>query len=739
MGSFSGGRRSSRRKSASSRPNSVDWCAPLASLEACLTEKTDLIDDMKKVLPITVQAPGIVAIGMRGSGKSTILEALSGVPLSHASGLQRPVRVKIVSDPTCTKEYVLVSGTDPLFKQNTRRLEHARDLPACLAALDKDVRTDEVGRTQGMKAETNPVEDAGTPISISQEEEEAENIREELSEQSSYFTGLGGVGSSGPAEDLRLIYVRVVRPSGPTYTIIDFPAFSSPPRAEEEAYLNRVLAKERDPASLVLAVMPVKDVFDRAEVLQIAKRLDPGSKQTIGVVTKMHLVTKGMGIVEKLQMNGSKAVALPLGYVAVCAADPGNPAGTYQDVLDYEAKFFTTNPLLKGLKPERWGLTSLKSLVIHCQTNSITQRIPGLSQAIRSEIEDLSRTCVQNDERIEQKATTPRKKKSLGVFENTKDVFSKLCSEMTLVMFDINDLANGSSTRQDRKLNLGPRFLIAVETREAEARRALPVCNSSEVADWLWGELQEFGGVASNSDSIMHPIFRKAVRELFFPVLRGYAKSIIDDLDEMLKYAAEKMLEERFGAYSRLVESLTRDVTQVQETKKREADALIARLLEAELNWVLVDAVDMAHIEKETAKDMEKSKTGDRGERRSDMWGMEGVDEEQRESKLNKSKSGKVFMQSDHRGELQAMQSCLHQYVHLLLRRMFYAVPMNTRNVMINEFRDDVLSVVTGKYNEETKLRALMSEELWAGHSRQQQAVRRSALEEVMNKLDLLS
>jgi hypothetical protein len=46
-------------------------------------------------------------------------------------------------------------------------------------------------------------------------------------------------------------------------------------------------------------------------------QLDPESKRTIGVVTKMQLVTKEMGIVEKLQMTSNKALVLPLGCVLV--------------------------------------------------------------------------------------------------------------------------------------------------------------------------------------------------------------------------------------------------------------------------------------------------------------------------------------------------------------------------------------------------------------------------------------
>jgi GTP-binding protein EngB required for normal cell division len=331
----------------------------LASLETRLTEKTDLIDEMKKVLPIAVQAPGIVAIGMPGAGKSTVLEALTGVPLSRASGLRRPVKVKIVSDPTCVKEYVLVSGSDPLFKHDTKRLKSAADLPVYLVKLDTAGGLGEAaaGHLVGDKDE-DEVSDA-----IVEEEEEDVDAEEQASRPTP--PRRRDLISSG--SEAGLIYVRVVRPSGPTYTIMDFPGFASPPDTAQEAYLRRVLEEDNDPDKLILAVLSIKHAFDHADIIHLAKRLDPASKRTIGVVTKSHLVTKNMGIVEKLQMNSIKPLVLPLGYVAVCAADPNNFAANRPEIMQFESAFFTSNPLLKGLRRERWGLISLKSLVLNCQ------------------------------------------------------------------------------------------------------------------------------------------------------------------------------------------------------------------------------------------------------------------------------------------------------------------------------------------------------------------------------------
>ena len=84
---------------------SLDTSLDIDVLESRLTEKTDLIDELSTIWPIEIQAPSIIAIGARGSGKSTMLETLTGVPLPHNLGgsTRRPLKVRIVSDPTCVR------------------------------------------------------------------------------------------------------------------------------------------------------------------------------------------------------------------------------------------------------------------------------------------------------------------------------------------------------------------------------------------------------------------------------------------------------------------------------------------------------------------------------------------------------------------------------------------------------------------------------------------------------------
>lgn len=230
--------------------------------------------------------------------------------------------------------------------------------------------------------------------------------------------------------------------------------------------------------------------------------------------------------------------------------------------------------------------------------------------------------------------------------------------------------------------------------------------------------------------------------QLCFPHLRVYARTVVEDADAILKEVMGALIDERFGEFSRLVEALKRDVALTQARKRSEAEGLITRLLESEVNWICVNDVDLQRIQKEVEAGLAQPGHERRKSVEAELWGEDpsAVPEMGTEGAgLGIGKSGKPLLQTEESRELRAMQLALHAYVRLLLRRIFYAVPMNVRNVIMNEFRQDLVHLVAEKYNDEAKLRTLMSEEMYINHKRAQRGERKMALEDMLRKLDLLS
>jgi len=504
------------------------------------------------------------------------------------------------------------------------------------------------------------------------------------------------------------------------------------------------------------------------------------------VVTKMNLVEKDMNIVQKLQMTSRKDCLLPLGYVAIHAGGsssssssskikssfPSDPHG-WKAALEAEKQFFNTNALLRGLKPERWGLESLKSMVVSFQSNGIAQQIPETMLKIRNEL-----TALRGGKEAEKegggKGLEGLKRgghdgKNVAMFgENTgTDHFTGLCSETASLASEMKELANGGRTRQERNFNLGVRFLSSMDMREKHATELMPRFCSPESEAWLVKELEEFRGAVNNSDTMMHPIFKKAVREVCFPVLRQYAKNVKDDTAHIMTEVFSLLIDERFVNYPRLAEALKRDVLVVQQEKMKVADELIDRLLEAELNWVFIREKDMHLLQKEVETGLGVST---HPQQKMHEWSLiaEGGAESKTSGSSNSSSNinalftslegtaaaassssslarptvpaaSSVLRPAGLSQEVRAMQLSLDGYVRLLLCRNFYAIPMNVRNIIVNEFRQGFVATVAEKYNDEQRLRMLMLEEMWVNQKRQQDAQRQVDLEGILLKMDQLS
>ena len=683
------------------RKGSVDAAMAweLDVLEAPLQAKTDFIDDLSILWPLNkqVKAPGIIVMGAHGAGKSSILHALTGMPFPHSSdsdSTRRPIKMQISSDPTTDEIYALVSTVDPACspdKNSTTRASKLEDLSRVLAKLN--------GETESR---------------------------------------------IGEEERGQAIYVKVVRPSGTAYTVVDLPGVD-----EKDPESVRVAEEfmRNEPNSLILVVLPLVDVFERAFPMALAKKVDPESRRTIGVVTKTDLVQKEMEAVEKLQMTSHTGVSLPLGYIAVRLANEKEKHKSRKQLLEKEHALFTTNPLLAGLRPERWGSVTLKKLVVDYQCNAIGHLVPDVCRRLHAELRELEK------EEEEEAAAEPEGKKRMGgkLLSDHQEFFRKLCTDANSLGFEIGELALSSDTRKDRQLNLGARLTGAIKKHEEEARRALPAAVASKVGPWLNPSEGEIEGVISeprvyvSRETMSHDLFRKSVREVCGPVLRAYATALLGEATLQLREVTHVLVQEKFQEFPWLVESVKHEINLLLQKKKGEAERVLGRIVASEMNWCFLNEADLNAVEREVALNMAGKSGGGLG------FGKVAPSGEQPNQQLHWSAEmsevlspserdvgGKGLNRVDSTRDTRMRELALDAYVRLLLRRIFYVIPMNIRNVILNEFRRDLVSMVAEKYNDETKLRTVMSEELWKVQQRQQRVERKASLKDLMKNLDML-
>lgn len=310
-------------------------------LEACEVIR----EDLKKE---GISVPGIVVCGAQSAGKSSVLEYLSDLnfPRAENTCTRCPTIVSLTSDASLTESYALIG------------LE---------AKQDAQERVDDLS-TFGAKVE-------------------------ELTKTLTEKIGLGsGVITTDP------IYVTVVRPSGPTFTIIDIPGITHMCTEGVQADIHDVtsgMVKSymKDPNMVLLVVIPATDDFGNAEALKIATEYDPHGTRTLGVVTKSDLVKEDSDIVDKIKMRG-KNIHLQLGFVALRCRTPSEVKNgmSKKEAMRAESVLFSTHPLLSSLDQTEWGIASLVAKIISVQAERVEDFIPEIKNKLDKYLRDARKT-----------------------------------------------------------------------------------------------------------------------------------------------------------------------------------------------------------------------------------------------------------------------------------------------------------------------------------------------------------
>ncbi|CAN0251155.1 unnamed protein product, partial [Pylaiella littoralis] len=171
-----------------------------------------------------VSIPGVVVAGAQSAGKSSVLEALGGMKLPRGQNIT--TRVPLVLS------LVAVQGAEP----------HA------VIGGEADLSNN------------------GVQIDI-------DNISTEIEKLTKELAGDGSAVSTKP------IYLKIVRPSGPTLTLIDLPGIThNSADGTQDIHtetVNLVRQFIENDNMVILVVIPAMDDFANAEAIALAKKYDP--------------------------------------------------------------------------------------------------------------------------------------------------------------------------------------------------------------------------------------------------------------------------------------------------------------------------------------------------------------------------------------------------------------------------------------------------------------------------------
>lgn len=259
----------------------------------------DLIDSLRALgVEKDLGLPAIAVIGDQSSGKSSVLEALSGVCLPRGSGIvtRCPLELKL-----------------------KKSLKHT-DWSAKISYLDQEL-------------------DLNLPAEVEGAVRKAQNC-------------IAGEGN-GVSDDL--ITLEVVSPDVPDLTLIDLPGITRVALPNQPVdighQIKRMIKKYISRQETInLVVVPSNVDIATTEALEMAKTVDPEGERTLGILTKPDLVDKGA---EADIVDVVKNLSYPLkkGYMIVKCRGQSEIQSklSLKNAIDNEKDFFENHEYFRVL------------------------------------------------------------------------------------------------------------------------------------------------------------------------------------------------------------------------------------------------------------------------------------------------------------------------------------------------------------------------------------------------------
>jgi GTPase SAR1 family protein len=301
----------------------------------------DLVDELRSMgVDKDVPIPQIAVMGDQSSGKSSVLEALSGIAFPRGAGLvtRCPTQVNMSSGIVWK-----ATVSCPALPEMTRELsEQEKDeIPKFIESVTKQLAGN----------------DNGFP---------------DWKDQNNY------------------ILVEVVSPKTPDLTIIDLPGIVRTLTEGQEtdtiATVDAMLKHFLDqPRTCILAVLPANVDLAVSEILQRASKVDPTGSRTIGVLTKPDLVDKGAeDEVIKILTNVKRPLQHGYFMLKNRSQDEVGRNISFKEARQSEIDFFANSPYA-DVAQENLGIQALSSAL----TDLLVHRIEIALPEIKTEVQQV--------------------------------------------------------------------------------------------------------------------------------------------------------------------------------------------------------------------------------------------------------------------------------------------------------------------------------------------------------------
>lgn len=317
------------------------------------SEQQNLLDEIDNLrlqgISEFIFLPQIVVCGDQSSGKSSVLEAISGVPFPR-------------SDTLCTR-----FATEVILREATTPEAVVSIVPS------QDASDAERERLLAYKETLHQLEDFPQLI---------ERAKSKM-----------GITATGNAFSKNILRVEISGQGKPKLTVVDLPGLihsesrhQSP--ADVKLISNLVRSYMDNPRSVILAVVSAKNDYANQIVLKRAKEVDREGLRTLGLITKPDTLPPGSDSeADFVNLASNDNIQFRLGWHIVKNRDYESRHSSAEERDQSEMRFFSEG-VWKELPRNMVGIGSLNGRLSKILLGQIRRYLPRLIEDILSNIEE---------------------------------------------------------------------------------------------------------------------------------------------------------------------------------------------------------------------------------------------------------------------------------------------------------------------------------------------------------------
>lgn len=308
----------------------------------------DIIDKLRsKGVSRYVDLPQIVVCGDQSAGKSSVLEAISGLTFPTKDNLCTRFATELILRREATEAVNISIDPGPERSPVERQRLDTFHAEIDLAQPDLQKVVDEAKSVMG------------------------------ISDYKVFSTDILRVELSGPSQ--------------PHLTMVDLPGLFRAGNREqttEDAKTVRKMVRGyvKNPRSIILAVVSAKNDFALQEITEMAKELDPKGTRTLGLITKPDALDAGSDSeAAYVKLARNEDVAFRLGWHVLKNRDYQMRDASSAERDEAEEIFFQSG-VWATINPTQLGVKALKPRLSDVLKDQILRQLPALIQDIEMEI-----------------------------------------------------------------------------------------------------------------------------------------------------------------------------------------------------------------------------------------------------------------------------------------------------------------------------------------------------------------